>query len=94
MPPDALAGLPVALAGIPWDWCRGPRRPGGKIILKIAIALLIANLALTAWVDHLSARRDKATRCLLYALHNITEPKACTEAFPGARAALEREQQQ
>ncbi|OHV58140.1 hypothetical protein LCM4576_08375 [Mesorhizobium sp. LCM 4576] len=61
--------------------------------MKIAIALLIANLALTAWIDHLSARRDKATRCLLYALHNIAEPKACTEAFPGARAALEREQQ-
>lgn len=88
MPPIALAGLPVALAGHSVGLMHGAAPARGKT-MKIAIAILIvlqvANLAATLGTDHLNRRRAMAVRCLLYAAHNMAEPKACTEAFPENR---------
>lgn len=53
-----------------------------KTAITALIVLQVANLASTFWADHLNSRRAVAVRCLIYATHNMAEPKVCTEAFP------------
>lgn len=53
-----------------------------KFAVATIIILQIANLAATLGADHLNRRRAMSVRCLIYATHNIGEPKACAEAFP------------
>ncbi|RWN44688.1 MAG: hypothetical protein EOS03_23875 [Mesorhizobium sp.] len=53
-----------------------------KTAIAVVIVLQVANLASTLWTDHLNTQRAMAVRCLLYATHNMGEPKACAQAFP------------